>query len=116
MHIFDWHNADSSSAQLVSFIHAAADHDALLHVGWDDGIIVYLNNEIVFDRRDYPKRGKGMLFKDRYQFEEQVPFSLPAGRSRLAVISINSHGNWIFSLRITDPQGLPFDDVAFRLE
>lgn len=116
LHTFDWQHTDSASAQLVSFVHSASPREARLHVGWDDGIIIYLNHEIIFDRRDYPKLGKGMLFKDRYQFEEQVPFSLPAGTSRLAVFSINSHGNWIFSLRITDPQGLPFDDVAFRLE
>ncbi|MBN1352303.1 hypothetical protein JXJ21_23100 [candidate division KSB1 bacterium] len=113
--IFDWFHTDSASAQLVSFIHSEADHEALLHIGWDDGIIVCLDDEIVFDERDYPKRGKGMLFRDRYQFEKQVPISIKKGRTRLSVVSLNSHGNWVLSLRITDKSDLPFPDIRFRL-
>ncbi len=87
-----------------------------LHVGWDDGIVIYLGDEIVFDQRNYPKRGKGMLFQDRSQFEKRVPVTIEKGRTRLSVNSINSHGNWLFSFRITDENDLPFKDVRFRLD
>ena len=115
-YLFDWQNTDSSSAHLVSFVHSEKLHKAFLHVGWDDGIIVYLGNKIVFDRRDYPKRGKGLLYQDRYQFEKRIPITIKKGSTRLSVTSINSHGNWLFSLRITDENDLPFADVTFRLQ
>ena len=76
----------------------------------------YLGDKIVFDERNYPKRGKGMLFNDRYQFEKRVPITIEKGKTRLSVVSINSHGNWLFSLRITDENDLPFGDVQFRLK
>lgn len=115
-YLFDWQNTDSSSAHLVSFVHSEKEHKAFLHVGWDDGIIVYLGNKIVFDQRDYPQRGKGLLYKDRYQFEKRVPIAIRKGSTRLSVTSINSHGNWLFSLRVTDENDLPFADVRFRLQ
>lgn len=115
-YLFDWQNNDSSSAHLVSFIHSEKQHQAYFHVGWDDGIIIYLDEKIVFDERNYPKRGKGMLLRDRYQFEKRIPITIEKGRTRLSVNFINSHGNWLFSLRITDENDLPFEDVSFGLE
>jgi len=57
-----------------------------------------------------------MLYQDKHQFEKRVPFTLPKGRSQLSVTSLNSHGGWVFSLRITDANDIPFQDVRFRLE
>jgi hypothetical protein len=115
-YIFDWQNTDSASAHFVSYIHMDKKQKGYLHVGWDDGIIIYLDNKMVFDEGTYPKRGKGMLFRDRYQFEKKVPITLGEGRTRLSVNSINSHGSWLFSLRITDENDMPFENIRFRLE
>ena len=114
-YLFDWQNTDSSSAHLVSFIHSTKKQEAFLHVGWDDGIIIYLDDDIVFDERNYPKRGKGLLYRDRYQFEKRVPITLKKGKTRLSVTSINSHGNWLFSLRITDKNDMPLRNVTSSL-
>ncbi len=113
---FRWFNTDNSSAQLVSFIHADKEYDALIHVGWDDGIIVYIDGKVVFDKRNYPKRGKGLYYLDRYHFEKVLPIKIKKGRSRLSVVSINSHGKWIYSLRITDKNGLPINGLHFDLK
>jgi hypothetical protein len=115
-YVFDWQHTGSASAHLISFIHSDNKHNGYLHVGWDDGIIIYLGNNAVFDERYYPKRGKGLLFQDRYQFEKRVPITIKKDRTRLSVNSINSHGRWLFSLRITDENGMPFKDVRFRLK
>jgi hypothetical protein len=112
---FDWFKTDEASAQLVTDIAAPARTDAVLNMGWDDGAIVYLNGEIVFDRRAYPESGHGMLFKDRNNFEETVPITLPAGRSRLAVVSINLRGVWGVNVRITDACGWPIEGIRFEL-
>jgi hypothetical protein len=114
--LFDYRNTDNASALFVSFIHNPRERRAVLHTGWDDGILVRLGDRVLFDARDYPLRGKGLLFRDKYQFEKHIPFTLPRGRSQLSVTSLNASGNWLFSLRITDANEIPFPDVLFRSE
>jgi len=116
VHIFDHRNTDNSSAHFVSFAHNSRERRAVLHAGWDEGIIIKLGDQVLFDAREYPQRGKGLLYRDEYQFEKHIPFTLPKGRSQLCVTDLNSHGNWLFSLRITDENNIPFHDVRFRLE
>jgi len=113
---FDWRNTDSSSAHFVTFVHSPKQQPAVLQVGWDDGILLRFNDRMVFDRATYPVRGRGQQYRDRYAFEEQVPVTLQQGKNKLAVTSINSHGSWIFALRLTDEQGIPLPGVSFRLE
>ena len=78
--------------------------------------MIRLDARVIFDASEYPPRGKGMLYRDKHQFEKRVPFTLPKGRSQLSVTDLNSLGNWLFSLRITDEYDIPFQHVRFRLE
>ena len=114
--IFDYRNTDNSAAHFVSFVQSPSERRAFLHTGWDDGIRIQLGYQIIFDASNYPPRGKGMLYRDKHQFEKRVPFTLPKGKSQLSVTSLTSHGGWVFALRITDENDLPFQDVRFRLE
>jgi hypothetical protein len=114
--VFDYRNTDNSAAHFVSFLHNPRERRAVLHTGWDDGILIKLGDQVIFNASDYPPRGKGMLYLDKHQFEKRVPFTLPKGRSQLSVTSLNSHGGWVFALRITDEHDIPFQDVRFRLE
>ncbi|NLP11311.1 hypothetical protein GX408_13025 [bacterium] len=113
---FDWRNTDSSSVHFITFAHSPKQQQGILQVGWDDGILLRFNDQVVFDRTTYPVRGRGQQYRDRYAFEEQVPVTLQQGKNKLAVTSINSHGSWIFALRLTDEQGIPLPGVSFRLE
>jgi len=115
-YVFDWRNTDDAAAHFVTFIHSGKTRQAYVNVGWDDGIVMRLGDKVVFEEVNYPVRGHGLLFRDRYIFEKRVPVTIPKGRTKLAVTSLNSHGNWLFSLRITDVEGIPFDDVRFRLD
>jgi hypothetical protein len=112
---FDWRATDDCSAHLLSEISSPDRVRAYMWIGWDDGIAVWINNKMVFDHRTYPKRGHGMLFRDRYLFEERVPVVVPKGKSRLAVTSINSHGVWGFAIRFTDKDGFPLEGLTFSL-
>ncbi len=114
--IFDYRNTDTASAHFVSFVHNPRTRRAVLHTGWDDGILIKLGDRVLFDASDYPPRGKGMLYRDKHQFEKHIPFILPAGATQLSVTSLNSHGGWVFSLRLTGEDDVPFSDVKFRLE
>ncbi len=115
-YIFDWRNTDNAAAHFVTFIYSEQRRKAYLNMGWDDGIIVRLGSETVFEEIDYPPQGHGFLFRDRYIFEKRVPIMIDKGRTQLSVTSLNAFGAWIFSLRVTDGTGMPFDDIRFRLE
>lgn len=116
MSVFDYRNTDNASAHFVCFVHNPRERPAVLHTGWDDGILIKFGDQVLFDGRHYPEKGKGLLYRDKYQFEKHIPFTLPRGRSQLSVSSLNSHGNWLFSLRITEENSTPFPDLKFRLE
>lgn len=112
---FEWRNTDNSSVQAVTLVKSPQAQEAVLHFGWDDGAVIWLNDKIVFDRRSYPERGHGMQFRDRYLFEEHLPLILPKGVNRLRVACINLKGVWGFALRVTGKDGFPLDDVTFAL-
>ena len=114
-YIFDWTRTDDASANFASYVRASSSMDLFLNVGWDDGIRVWLGEELVFDEPDYPPEGHGLQYRDRYCFERRVPVRIKKGLSRLFVTSINSHGNWIFSLRLTDENGIPPGGLKFEL-
>lgn len=112
---FDWRATDDCAAHAVCTIRAPREIEGFLWLNWDDGAAVWINDELVFDHRTYPPEGHGLLFRDRYLFEERVAVSIPQGESRLAVTCINSHGAWGFNMRFTDADGFPLDDVTFGL-
>jgi hypothetical protein len=111
--VIEYLATDDASFHFACWIESERAQEAVLHTGWDDGIVVWIGDEVAFTRPDYPPVGHGLLFRDKYQFEEHVPVRIPAGRTRLAVTSINSHGVWAFTLRITDRDGYPLEGVRF---
>ncbi|MCA9434598.1 MAG: hypothetical protein KC978_02360 [Candidatus Omnitrophica bacterium] len=113
--IYDWDHTNNCSTLLATTVVCEAEQEALLWIGWDDGVLITLNGEVVFDRSDYPKRGKGMLYLDRYNFEEKIPLQLHPGSNLMTVTSINSHGVSGFNLRVTDLDGYPIEGIDFDL-
>ena len=114
--VFQWRDTDDAAAHFVSFVHAPKRVEGFLHFGWDDGLVVRLGDQVVFDRGDYPPKGKGFLYRDKYQYETKVPITLEPGGTRLSVLSLNGRGNWAFALRLTDQNDLPLEGVQFRRE
>ena len=113
--VFDNRKTDDASAQFVTFLHSDKQQQAYLNVGWDDGIVIRLGDKVVFDESNYPARGHGWQYRDRYAFEKRVPINIEAGRTQLSVTSLNSHGNWVFSLRLTDADGFLLPGLHFKL-
>lgn len=113
MGAFDWLKTDMASVQLVAEVACEKETKALVHLNWDDGAALWLNGALILDRREYPERGHGLLFRDRYDFEATAPMKLPAGRSRIAVVCINQRGGWGVNFRLTDPDGWPIGGVRF---
>ena len=79
-------------------------------------IMPLFHGKLVFDQLDYPEVGHGALYLNRYYFEEHIPIRIPRGRTRVAVTDANSHGVWVFRLRVTDRNGFPIPGVSFSSE
>lgn len=113
-HLFNFRSTDDSTAYLTTYVEAPRPTPAYLNVGWDDGLTVQLAEQTVFQVD--PPSGHGVLYRDKYRFEKRVPITLPAGQTRLNVVSVNYWGSWGFTLRITDENGIPIPGVRFHLQ
>lgn len=113
--VFDYLRTEGASAHFVTFIHAERRTEGWLHLGWDDGLVVRIGNETVFNETDYG-RGHGWFYQDRYAFERRERVTIPAGVTPLMVTSMNAKGSWMFSLRFTDDAGMPLNGIRFRTE
>jgi hypothetical protein len=114
--IFDNRDTDDAACHFVSYIYSDKEQTGYLNYGWDDGMICYLDKEVIFDESNYPVRGHGWMFQDRYAFEKRVPVTLKKGKSQLSLHSLNSHGSWIFSVRFTDADGYPLPGLHFDVK
>ena len=114
--IFDAIHIDNAAALLVTWVESPAEQEAVLNLGWDDGLQLWIGDNLVFDRPDYPEIGHGATWCDRYLFEEKTPVTIPAGRTRIAAHSINLHGTWQFQIRFTDVNGYPLKDLKFGID
>jgi hypothetical protein len=115
-YIFDWRGTDASGAHFATYVHSQAKRRAMIQLGWDDVVTVRWNDKIVFDTREDPVQVKGLLYRDKYRFEKDIPIDLEPGRNKLVVTSTNSHGVWAFDVRITGENGIPIPGVRFRLD
>lgn len=113
--IFDWRHTDQAAAQLVCAVHCERDVPARLSLGWDDGLAVWWDGALIFDRRAYGRAHGGLLHRDRLLFEERVSLMLRRGEHRLAVSSLNAMGEWGFNLRFTGEDDLPAPGLHFSL-
>jgi len=110
---FDYRATDKCSVHLVCTIIAAEHVEGLVLANFDDGGLVRLDDEVILDKLKYPKRGHGLLYKDRYLFEYRAPVRISKGAHRLAVTSANSHGSWGVNLRFADAEGYPLPGLGF---
>ena len=115
-YIFGYRGYFDSSAHFVTFVQNPQTRKAVLHAGYESGIIIRLGENVILDASTYPEKGKQVLYLDKYRFEKHVPFILARGKTRLSVTCINARDRLSFTLRITDEHGIPFEDVRFRLE
>ncbi len=111
----DWWKTDNLSVHLVTSLECSREISAWLWLNWDDGMAIWIDGKPVFEHLDYPKRGHGLLYRDRYLFEDKVPVHLSPGKHRLSVTSVNLWGGWGIHLRLADADGYPVKGVRFRL-
>lgn len=106
--LVELYGAQNYTANTVAYatctVLSLREHDAIMKVGSDDDIVIWLDDIEVW-------RHEGMrgLTRD----EDSVPVVLGTGATRILVKVYNRTGMWGFSMRLTDRQGLPLARVQF---
>ena len=106
---------DNCSVHLACTVIASKETPAFFWFDRDDGAVVRLNDDVIIDRAEYPARGHGMHFNDRYLFAEKFPVTIPKGESRLSITSYNAKGSWGVNFRIGDADAYPIQGIRFGL-
>ena len=85
---------DSGTAYAYALVKRAAAGPALLSLGSDDGVRVWVNGKLVHEHR-----GPRPLVFD----EDRVPVQLGAGENTVLVKTEQRRGPWAFALRVLEP-------------
>jgi poly(3-hydroxybutyrate) depolymerase len=89
---------DSGTAYAYALVKRAAAGPAVLSLGSDEGVRVWVNGKMVHERR-----GSRPLVLD----EDRVPVELGAGENAVLVKTEQRRGPWAFSLRVLEPGTIP---------
>ena len=84
-------------------IESPSDREAMMAVGSDDTLTVWVNGEQVYD---YPKRRSFSAEQDRFEIR------LKAGTNRIVVRCGNAGGSWMFSAAVSGPLDYAFLKAA----
>lgn len=89
---------NNAGAYFYALVQSPKDQEAMLQIGSDDDIVVWLNetkvHEFLGDRGWNP-------------FQDRVNVSLKRGTNRVLAKVLNAGGGWAFSVRVVDTNGNP---------
>ncbi|MCH7720200.1 MAG: hypothetical protein IH988_04320, partial [Planctomycetes bacterium] len=81
--------------------------EAVLRIGSDDGVKVWLNDQVVHTNN---------VFRGLTMDEDTIHVELKEGWNRLMLKISQGSGGWKFSCRITMPDGEPLEGIRFSAE
>ncbi|MBM3958138.1 MAG: hypothetical protein FJ313_08820, partial [Gemmatimonadetes bacterium] len=92
-------------AYAVTWIISPQEQDAVLAIGSDDGLVVWVNGERV--HTNLVSRAYGSM-------QDRVPIHLKAGRNELLVRVMQGNGAWAVGARVLDREGQPLAGLTHR--
>ena len=78
------------------YVHSPDKREALMLLGSDDGVRVWLNDELVHTNPAY---------RGAYPDQDRVPVTLKKGWNKLLIKVLQGGGGWGYYLRFVDPEG-----------
>ncbi|MBN1918560.1 MAG: hypothetical protein JW889_11685 [Verrucomicrobia bacterium] len=87
---------------VTTIISSPEQRDMLMHIGSDDGVVVWLNGKEVH-RHDVQRGAE--------PDQDQVKATFLKGNNRVLIKICNGVGGWGFYFDITDPEGKPYYDL-----
>lgn len=94
-------------AYACAYINSPVTVDALLKIGSDDGVKVWLNGENVWTKS---------VFRGYQVDQDVVPVTLKAGWNRLLIKISQKSGGWSFSVRVTNTAGGSLSGVTAAVD
>jgi hypothetical protein len=91
---------DEVRAFAYATLESDAEQKAVLRIGSDDGVRVWVNGEQV--HANPADRGAALD-------QDLVPVTLKAGKNEVLLEIVQYLGGWTFLMRVTDPQGVPLN-------
>ena len=99
-------NAQNMAVYIGTFVYVPEEQDALLLLGSDDGVKVWLNDNIV--HKNNVSRG---VFPD----SDEVKITLQKGWNMIVMKVVQGGGGWGACARIINPDGSPIKDLKYSL-
>ena len=95
---------DYAIAYALTYVYSSRDREAQFRLGSDDGIKVWLNDDLIFDYETTRSAGVD---------DDAIDVDLKKGWNKVLVKVSESWGSWGFYFRVTDPAGNPLDFLIF---
>jgi len=105
--LVDFFAGDNLVAYLQNQVYSENEKDALLELGSDDGIKVWLNGELVHSNNTMRGVGPG---------DDKVKVKLNKGSNHLLIKVINSTGGWGACARLRQPDGTKLTGIRVSIE
>lgn len=102
--VLHFNGGNNAAAYAVTWIQSPAARDAILGVGSDDGVVVWLNDERV--HRNLVNRGY-------VPAGDRIPVHLKAGRNKLLMKVTQTSGPWQASAYVLDKDGNEMTDLRY---
>ncbi len=97
---------ENASAYAVTWIVSAREQDAILAIGSDDGVVVWLNGERVHSH---------LVTRGYSPMADRVPIHLTTGWNQLLVKVTQGNGGWAMGAQVLDAEGSPKMDLSYAL-
>ena len=106
VHYDQLYGGENVAAYALVWVESPEEQDAVLALGSDDGVVVWLNGERVHANlvgRGYRRR------------EDKAPVRLRKGRNQLLVKVTQGNGGWCFAAHLLDKSGRPLEGITYSL-
>lgn len=108
-HVLDFakaFKATNAAAYALVWIDSPREADAVLALGSDDGVVVWLNGKRVH---------ANMVSRGYRSMEDELAVRLQKGRNELLIKVAQGSGEWKLCVHLLDPRGDPLGDVRYLL-
>jgi hypothetical protein len=97
----------NSAAYALTWIDSPTAREAILAVGSDDGVVVWLNDERVH---------ANLVHRGHESKSDKIPVKLKAGRNKLLLKATQAWGGWLASAHVLDKDGRELTGLSYILE
>ncbi|MDP6524034.1 MAG: hypothetical protein QGH15_07415 [Kiritimatiellia bacterium] len=97
----------NSAAYALTWIDSPTARDAILAVGSDDGVVVWLNDERVH---------ANLVHRGHESKSDKIPVKLKTGRNKLLLKVTQAWGGWLASTHVLDKDGNELADLSYVLD